>query len=426
VKGVLITYFLSYGGAAASLFRPFIGLMVCVCFSIVRPDSMWAHSLPRGNYSRTVAIGLVAGWALGGFGSWRLGRAGAVVGALVGFWAWAAIGVLNAPDPGLAFEYLELVTKIVLPVLVGITTIDSVAKLRWLAWVIALSLGYVAFEMNLSYLQGYNRVHEEGHGGFDNNCVAITMDCGIGVAFFLGLESRRWWAKLVALGTAMLMAHVVLFSFSRGGQLGMILSATVASLLIRKQPKHYLAFALAVLLVVWLAGPDVRERFMTTFATAESRDSSAQSRLDIWGVCSRLIADRPVFGASPRHWLTLARDYGSQYDLFIHNLWLQVAAELGLPGLLLLVSSYGICMARVWPMARADSPVPDPFLRTAARMVISALSGFALSSQFVSADYLEVPYYVVLLGAGALKLASGGPGAGPPGACGPRPRESRT
>src|SRR5262245_66127966 len=30
-------------------------------------------------------------------------------------------------------------------------------------------------EMNWSYYQGFNRVHEMGFGGMDNNCVAIAM-----------------------------------------------------------------------------------------------------------------------------------------------------------------------------------------------------------------------------------------------------------
>jgi hypothetical protein len=37
-------------------------------------------------------------------------------------------------------------------------------------------------------------------------------------------------------------------------------------------------------------------------------------------------------------------------------------------------------------------------------MVLAAITGFAVSAQFVSLPGLETPYYIVLLGAGALKL----------------------
>ena len=39
-------------------------------------------------------------------------------------------------------------------------------------------------------------------------------------------------------------------------------------------------------------------------------------------------------------------------------------------------------------------------------MVIASLVGFMCSAQFVSLERLEVPYYVALLGASALKLYS--------------------
>jgi hypothetical protein len=38
-------------------------------------------------------------------------------------------------------------------------------------------------------------------------------------------------------------------------------------------------------------------------------------------------------------------------------------------------------------------------------MVIASITGFAVSAQFVSLVGLEAPYYVVLMGAGALKLS---------------------
>jgi hypothetical protein len=50
--------------------------------------------------------------------------------------------------------------------------------------------------------------------------------------------------------------------------------------------------------------------------------------------------------------------------------------------------------------------VPDPFHRVAAQMTVAGLAGFLVSAQFVSLEALEIPYYVALLGMGALKLAS--------------------
>ena len=73
MKGLLLTYALTFGGAVISLYRPFYGLLIYVSFAILRPESLWHWSVPAGNYSRIVAIAVLIGWALKGFGNWRLG-----------------------------------------------------------------------------------------------------------------------------------------------------------------------------------------------------------------------------------------------------------------------------------------------------------------------------------------------------------------
>src|SRR5947209_13535309 len=120
MKGLLFTYALTYGGAVASLVRPFYGLLVYVCFAIVKPESMWYWAVPEGNYSRIVAITLLIGWAVGGLGTWRLGRAAGVLLALVSFFAWSAVSATQALDSSRAFPYLESLAKIVLPFIAGI------------------------------------------------------------------------------------------------------------------------------------------------------------------------------------------------------------------------------------------------------------------------------------------------------------------
>ncbi|MCI0459253.1 MAG: O-antigen ligase family protein [Gemmataceae bacterium] len=404
--GLLFTYLLTYGGALVSLFNPFIGLLIYVCFALVRPESMWHWSVGEGNYSRIVAVALLVGWGVNGFGNWNFGRAKGVVWALIGFWAWSVVCSFQSENGGVAFAFVEAKAKILLPFLVGITTIDSVRQLKQLAWVILLSLGFVAWEMNLAYYGGFNLVYELGFGGMDNNCVAIAMVSGVGLAFFLGLQALKWWQKGLALASALLMAHTIMFAMSRGGLVALIVTAVVAFWLLPKQPKHYLFFAVAVAIGLRLAGPGVRDRFLSSFLDEQTRDFSAQSRLDLWGHCWDVLRNHPLFGIGPDHWPLIAHLYGWPERKEAHSMWMQTAAELGFVGLSLLVVFYGLCMLRLCPLTRREAAVPDPFLRAVARMVIAALVGFVVAAQFVTITGLEVPYYIVLVGAGALKLSS--------------------
>jgi probable O-glycosylation ligase (exosortase A-associated) len=412
MKGVIFVYILAFGGSALALFDPFIGLLVYIAFAILKPEAMWFWYF-RGaggmHFSRFVALALLAGWALQGFGRWNFGKGWAITVCLVLFLVWSLLGVFFAPDPELAWKYVDPMTKIVLPFVVGMTLIDSVAKLKALAWTIVLSLGYVAFELNLSYYQGTNRVLDE-FAGLDNNSIAIMMVGGVGLAFFLGLHAPKWWQKLIAFGCAALVTHVVMFSYSRGGMLALIITGLVSLLLIvlipKKKPFHILAVFLGAAVGARLAGPKVLERFATVFSDPTQRDFSAQSRLLLWQNCWECMLRSPVFGLGPGHWPTVAHEFGWPPGKEAHSLWMQAGAENGFPGLAFLVLFYVLCVVRLLPLARERVPTADPWLPYLARMIIASLVGFAISAQFVSLQHLEVPYYIVLLGAGVLKVHS--------------------
>jgi probable O-glycosylation ligase (exosortase A-associated) len=407
VKGLLFTYALTYGGAVVGVFNPFYGLLVYVAFAILRPSFLWYWSVPHSNYSEIVAISMLGGWVLAGCGNWNFGRGAIVVGSLIGFWLWALVcGIASGSDFDVVYGFLESSGKIVLPVLVGLTLIDSTGKLKQLAWVLMLCQGYVALEMNLSYYGGFNRMASLGFGGVDNNVNAIAMATGVGLAFFLGLDARRLWPKLVALLAAGLMAHSILFAFSRGGMLALIVLAGVAFWLLPKQPRHYLLFAAGILVVLRLAGPEVQDRFLSAFADKGQRDESAQSRVDMWGNCLTLMKENPIFGVGPDQWGKAAPRFGWNEGKEAHSLWLQTGAETGFVGMGLLLLFYGSCGWRLLPLARGREVADDAFLATAARMVIAALAGFAASATFVTVEGLEIPYYVALLGAGTLRLAA--------------------
>src|SRR6266436_4256665 len=240
-KGLLLTFGLTYGGGLVALFNPFVGLLIYVCFSIIRPEFIWSYAVPRGNYSRIVGVALLVGWLVHGFGSWKLGRAKPVVAFLVAFFLWNVISAIAATvendagrfavgtrvgrllitgvDP--SWRVVEEFLKIFLPFMVGVTELTTLRRLRQLAWVILASQGYVAYELNASYYGGFNQLQEVGFAGLDNNTYAITAVASIGLAFFLGVHSASLWGKLIAFALGGVLVNSIMFSFSRGGVLSL-------------------------------------------------------------------------------------------------------------------------------------------------------------------------------------------------------------
>lgn len=413
MKGLIFTIALTYGGALMSLFKPFYGLLIYVCFAILRPEDMWSWSVQGGNYSRIIALAMLGGWLwhigltfLTGKGvNFRLGAGKPVALLFLSFWLWSAFLALNASSPPHAWDYVETLAKILLPFLVGMTTINSIKQLKQLAWVIILSQGYVAYELNMYYFSGYNKLWEEGFGGIDNNSVAIALVTVIGVAAFLFLHEKAYWKKGILGFCGAFMAHAVLFSFSRGGMVALMLCGFVGFVLLEKKWRHYLGFACVTLLMLYFAGPAVRDRFMRTFETNRGkREASAQSRLDLWADCYTVLKSDPVMGCGPNHWPLLAHRFGWPAGKEAHSLWVQTATETGVPGILMFAGFYLMCMFRLLQLLRNADEDDDPWFSDVARMVIAALSGFGVSAQFVSLEALEVPYYVTLLGAATLSV----------------------
>jgi probable O-glycosylation ligase (exosortase A-associated) len=397
---------MTYGGAIASIVNPFIGVLVYISFAILRPLDLWPWSVPPGNYSRIIGLALLAGWALHGFGRWDLGRGKTIIQVLILYFGWIVLSAVQAPSQALAWDFVEHYAKIILPILVGITTITSVRQLKVLAWVILLSQAFPAYELNMTYFAGYNRLHEEGGGGVDNNGYAISLVSCIGLACFLTWHSERWWQKVVAATCGAFMVHAVLFSFSRGGMLGLIVMATVSFAVMPKGPKEWMAFALALTVGLGLAGKEVRARYGSSFADENGkREGSAESRLFLWAACWDTMLENPVLGVGPDEMPLRMEQYGFIKGKEAHSLWLQTGAELGFPGMFLLLAYYVICIIRLWPIARDKTIVADPWLVYLTRAVVGSLFGFMVSAQFVTCEFLEPPYYVALLGAGVLKLS---------------------
>lgn len=408
MKGLIFTYVLTYGGAIAALANPYYGFLIYVCFGIVRPQSMWPWSVPAGNYSRIIAIALLLGWVLHGMGRWNFGRAKSIVVALVMFWCVTGVSTMLAPNREVAWTYFETLSKILLPLFVGCTLIDRIERLEQLQWVIALSQGFVAYEMNLSYFSGYNRLFREGFSSLDNNTASVSMVIGAGLAFFLMLHSRTLLRRGMAGLIWLLCTHAVMFSFSRGALLALIISAGAAFVLLPKRPIYVGAFVVALLIGLRLAGPEVVARFVTTFADQETRDASANSRIALWRACMQEMSDHPLFGLGPNHWPFVAHHHGFEYGKAAHSLWMQTGAEGGVTGLATLAAFYGLTMLRLWRLARSPLQV-DRRLTAAAHMSICGLSGFIVAAQFVSIGLVEMPYYVAAIGIGTLKLASVAP-----------------
>jgi O-antigen ligase len=115
----------------------------------------------------------------------------------------------------------------------------------------------------------------------------------------------------------------------------------------------------------------------------------------------------PLLGAGPDHFPLISEEFGWPEGKEAHSLWLQLGAEVGIPGLVVLLLFYFMTIWRMWSYCRVVPTNEDErWTQTARAMIVTSLAGFMTSAQFVSLEGLETPLYVAAIALGTLRLVT--------------------
>jgi O-antigen ligase len=91
------------------------------------------------------------------------------------------------------------------------------------------------------------------------------------------------------------------------------------------------------------------------------------------------------------------REKGSTTDTIAHNAYVEIAAELGLPGLAVYLAMLGCAYQTLKQVRRPPFRASPRLVRQAALGLQAGLLGFAVASFFVSAEYQKLFWLMVFL-----------------------------
>ena len=157
--------------------------------------------------------------------------------------------------------------------------------------------------------------------------------------------------KILFLGLAVLAITGCVFTYSRGAWIG--LSAGLIVYIWRHSRLSLVAVLLAVFFFATSILPaSVIDRWnMTEDQQTGQLESSAQNRVDVWQQGLQVVTRYPLFGVGYDRFRSVV-----EMHIEPHNAYLKIAAEQGIPGLLVFLSLLGIALCN----ARGAS---DPFER---------------------------------------------------------------
>ncbi len=349
------------------------------------------------------------------------------IGGLMAFGGAMLIGLPFSFWPGGSVkDFLDIYLKVLVIVVLMIHALDRAERIDRFMGLIVVSSGYVAARSMFDYMRGIHLVEGGRLGGAIGGIFGNPNDLALNMVVFLpfalaatfkpGPAPRRTVAALCAV----LMMITVVLTKSRGGFLGlafMLVTLIVGS--VRVRPAIGAAAVIAVLAAIPLAPASFWNRMVSIFDQNLDTTGSRQARLDLMKEGVRVFAANPVFGVGLGQFVNYDPTNRKEAWNVTHNATLQVAAELGIVGLvpflylifraavsaraarrtLLPPPSRGRRAARpaARPAAR-DRAAPDPERETLLTMVTAlgpALLGWIICAQFASVA-LSWTFYFVL------------------------------
>lgn len=252
----------------------------------------------------------------------------------VGIYAlWLLGSIFASFEPatslGGARELFTLSTLLLAPVLVR-----GERQVRWLVNALVISAAVLACAGLAQYLVGYGDIDRRIRGPFSHYMTFSGFLLLCDLLLLAGLPGSakgagRWrWAALAAINIALLG------SLTRNAWVALAVALTV--LLLVRAPRLLLWYAPALLFLLVLAPIPLLQRFTSI---ADLQDTSNYDRLCMLRAGFSMVAERPLFGLGPemveRRYAIYRPPTAPRHDVpHLHNTFLQLAAERGLPSLL--------------------------------------------------------------------------------------------
>lgn len=323
---------------------------------------------------------------------------------LIGTWSYFTESVPTEWEfsPFLAYTCLLLLLFVTLSV------VDTLQRLRC---VLLVAIGSVAFG-SLYVLREWQVYHDiypgMRPGGVvgDPNYFALSAVLCLPIAFYMTLGHRPLWERAYCLGCLLLTLVAVTLGASRGGFIGLVVAFVYVLARTRRRVRNLVAVCAFLVPTSLLLPSSPVQRFLHP----DYGDQLAVKAREVaWEAGLRMIEAHPLVGVGLGNYKPLMSRYadpGANVETVAHNTYVEIAAEMGLPSLLLFL---GILFSSFRTLEEAHRRTLNTELSVfgqAALGIQAGLAGFAVASFFLSAEYQKLFWLMVFLSVCLPRLVS--------------------
>jgi len=339
---------------------------------------------------------------------------------LLGVLAFGAVILGTAPFSlwvgGSIAVFTDMYAKVILIYLLAVNAIQSPRRLERITWVLILVVGYVGFRAMVDYVRGENlisrgtRVQGSVGGIMQNpNDLALNMVAFVPLAVLFAFEGRTALRRLIAAVAALGMVGAIVASGSRGGFLGFAAMLIVLAVFqLRRRPGVVLAGILALICALPILPAVYWRRIASITDHSKDDTGSADARETLMHESMQAYAENPFVGVGAGEFKDWNNDKREQSWHESHNVWLQVAAELGTLGLAVFFFLVARAVVSVYQtrrlLKRARAPDAPPLADAAwldahSAAMAASITGWLVCAFFASVAYNWTFYYLLALAA---------------------------
>ena len=341
---------------------------------------------------------------------------------LVALLCWMVLAVPSALVIGTSFEMVfNNFSKTFLMCLVMAGTVRGIRDVERLALVYLMAATLYAAVVLLRFdLGGGENWRLSLLYYYDANDFATYVVTALPLALYFLHAGRRTSGRVGAAFALAVLALAFVRAGSRGGFIALI--AVVGFVVLRYSAialrQRVLATALVALIVLTTASDQYWTQMSTTLSDDDYNRTDESGRMQIWSRGVGYMLGRPLFGVGPGNFPTAegmlslfaARQQfgaGVRWNA-AHNSYVQVGAELGLPGLLLFIGLLASAFAALGRSNRRGGAPDGAHSRAELTQALTAsLTGFVVGAFFLSLAYLEMLYALLALVIGLEKVTRG-------------------
>ncbi|HWR37613.1 MAG TPA: O-antigen ligase family protein [Clostridia bacterium] len=281
--------------------------------------------------------------------------------------------------------------------LVTMTIVDTESRLRGTLIAVVASLAFASLYVIREW-QVYHTMYEgmraAGITG-DSNYFSASALVSIAVAYYLTSRQESKFVRLFAFGSLIIIMVAIMLAASRGGLIGLAVAAALIAVRSRHRILASIAMPLFLAAFLFLAPNSPLDRFLHP---GYGDDLAVQARKLAWTAGMRMIDTHPLFGVGLGNFKPMMSQYsdpGVTITEIAHNTYIEIAAELGIPALLLFLALVAATFLSLQKARRQALELEMDLVYRAAGAMQAGLLGFAVAAVVLSAEYQKL-FWLVL------------------------------